>query len=303
MTTIKTANVSWIDIKEPSPKELKYLADTYNIHPLIIEELKTPTVRSRAEDYNGYIYLVVHFPVFNPAKKVSEPVEIDFVITPDTLITVRYAEIEPLDEFIKKCKVPQGAFRKNVLSKSSIYLFYYLMKEMHNFSQRQLDHIEEKINQIEEAIFAGQEKQMLFALSLARSDILIFLRTFRPQGTILESLLAHSDIFETKAKPYITDLAGEHQRVLNQAENHREIIEGLQATNESLLNAKTNEIMKVLTIITFTILPLSLLTSIFGMSSGKIPLVDQPNFFWIIITIMASIVIISLSIFKHKKWL
>ena len=96
MTTIKTPNVSWIDIKEPSPKELKYLADSYGIHPLIIEELRKPTVRSRSENYNGYIYLVMHFPVFNPAKKVSEPVEIDFVITPDTLISVRYTDIEPL---------------------------------------------------------------------------------------------------------------------------------------------------------------------------------------------------------------
>ncbi|MEK7078045.1 MAG: magnesium transporter CorA family protein [Patescibacteria group bacterium] len=303
MTTIKTPNVSWIDIKEPSPKELKYLTETYNIHPLIIEELKTPTVRSRAEDYNGYIYVALHFPVFSPQKKISEPVEIDFIITPDTLISVRHVDIEPLDEFIKKCKIPTGHLRKIAMSKSTIYLFYHIMKELYDFSMRQLDHIEEKIDQIEEAIFSGQEKEMLLALSLSRSDILNFLRTLRPHNTLLESLIVRCDFFEIKAKPYLVDLTGEHQRILNMAESHREVIEGLQTTNESLLNAKTNEIMKVLTIITFIILPLSFLASVFGMSSAYLPLVDHPNFFWIMVIAMALVVITSLSIFKHKKWL
>ena len=227
----------------------------------------------------------------------------DLLLTPDTLITVRYSNLEPLEEFLKKCRVPNSVARKNALGKSSIYLFYHLIKEIYGFSLRELDHVEEKIGGIEEAIFSGQEKEMLLALSLARSDILNFLRTLKPQSTILESLIARSDFFEARAKPYLIDLTGEHQRILNMAENNREVIEGLQTTNESLLNAKTNQIMKVLTIITFTILPLSLLASVFGMSSSHLPLVDQPNFFWIMITTMIAVVVISLSIFKSKKWL
>jgi magnesium transporter len=303
MTTIKTTNVSWIDIKEPSPKELKYLADTYNIHPLIIEELKTPTVRSRAEDYNGYIYAALHFPVFNPKKRISEPVEIDFIITPDTLISVRYADIEPLDEFIKKCKTPAGQLRKMAMSKSTIYLFYHIAKEMYGFSMRQLDHMDEKIDQIEEFIFSGRQKEMLLELSLARSDVLNFLRTLRPQNTVLESLLARSESFENKARPYIVDLLGEHHRVLNQAESYRETVEGLQTTNSSLLEHKTNEIMKILTIMAFITLPLSLVANIFSMNTSTIPLVGRPNDFWIIIGTMFTAVVFAFTYFKHKKWL
>lgn len=303
MTTIKTSNVTWIDIKNPSPKELRYLQENYGVHPVIIEGLENPTVRSHAEDYNGYIYLVLHFPVFNELKKISEPIEIDFIITPNTIITVRYDDVAPLDEFIKKCRPPNSSVKKNTMSKSSIYLFYYIVKEMYAFSIRQLDHMDSKIIEIEEAIFSGHQKEMLLALSLARSDVLNFLRTLRPQSTVLESLLARSESFDSKAKPYLIDLLGEHNRVLNQAENNRETIEGLQTTNSSILEHKTNEVMKTLTIITFVALPLTVIANIFGMSSKNIPIVDHPYFFWIILGIMFVSAIGFLSIFKSKKWL
>src|SRR3989338_6959985 len=233
MTTIKTQQVSWIDIKNPSPKELKYLAENYNVHPLIVEGLEKPTVRSRAEDFNGYIYLVMHFPVFNEIKKISEPVEIDFILTPDTLISVRYETLEPLEEFLKKCRSANSAHKKNMMNKSSIYLFHHIIKNIYEFAFRQLDHMDEKIDEIEEAIFSGRQKEMLLALSLARSDVLNFLRTIKPQDSVLESLLARADFFENNAKPYIVDLLGEQHRVLNQAENNCETIEGLQTTNAS----------------------------------------------------------------------
>ncbi len=302
MTTIKTPNVTWLDIKNPSPKELRYLAENYSVHPLILEELSKPTLRSQAEDYNGYVYLVLHFPVFKPSKKISEPVEVDFILTPDTLISVRYENLEPLESFLQKCKSPASA-RKNVLSKGTIYLFYYLIKEMYSFSLRQLDHMDEKIDAIEEAIFSGRHKEMLLALSLARSDVLNFLRTLRPQITVLESLLARSDSFESKARPYLVDLLGEHRRVLNQAENNRESIEGLQTTNASLLDHQTGEIMKVLTIMAFVTFPLTLLANIFSMNTVVMPIAGRPYDFWIIIGIMLSAVAVFFVFFKSKKWL
>lgn len=303
MTTIKTPNVTWIDIKNPSPKELKYLAANYNVHPLILEGLEKPTIRSQAEDYNGYIYLVLHFPIFNPAKKISEPVEIDFIITPDTLISVRYQDSEPLDEFLKKCRVATNHTRKIALGKNATYLFYYLIKEMYGFSMRQLDHMDEKMGAIEEGIFSGRQKEMLLALSLARSDVLNFLRTLRPQSSVLESLLARGDSFEGKAKPYLMDLLGEHHRVLNQAESLRETVEGLQTTNSSLLDHRTNEVMKVLTIMAFVTFPLTLLANIFSMNTVAMPISGQPYDFWIIIGIMLGAVALFFAFFKSKKWL
>ena len=303
MTTIKTPHVTWLDIKNPSQKELKYLSENFNVHPVIIEGLEKPTIRSRAEELNGYIYLVMHFPVFNEAKKISEPVEIDFILTPDTLISVRYKTLEPLEEFLKKCKSINSAHKRNAMNKSSIYLFHHIIKNIYEFASRQLDHMDGKIDEIEEAIFSGRQKEMLLALSLARSDVLNFLRTIKPQDSVLESLLARADFFENNAKTYIVDLLGEQRRVLNQAENNRETIEGLQTTNASLLEHHTNEIMKVLTIITFIALPLTLIANVFGMSSKNLPMVDRPYFFWIILCIMAASIGGFIMIFKHKKWL
>ncbi|MEK7500634.1 MAG: magnesium transporter CorA family protein [Patescibacteria group bacterium] len=304
MTTLKTPHTTWLDIKDPSPKELQFLARNYGLHHLIIESLKEPTIRSNAEDYNGYLYVVLHFPVFNPAKKISEPVEIDFIITPDTLISVRYQKIEPLEDLLQKCKLPQSALKDRTMSKGAIYLFYHIVKGLYDFSLRQLDHVDSKIGQIEEAIFSGHHKEMLLALSLARSDVLNFLRTLRPQNTVLESLLGRSDDgLEKQARPYLIDLLGLHHRVLNQAESNRETIEGLQTTNDALLEHRTNEIMKVLTIMAFITFPLTLLANIFSMNTQTTPLVGRPYDFWIIVAIMLAAVLTFFVYFKHKKWL
>ena len=144
---------------------------------------------------------------------------------------------------------------------------------------------------------------MLLALSLARSDVLNFLRTLRPQSTVLESLLARADSFEGKAKPYLIDLLGEHHQVINQAENNRETIEGLQTTNASLLDHKTSEIMKVLTIMAFVTFPLTLLANIFSMNTVAMPITGHPYDFWILIGIMLGAVIMFFVYFKSKKWL
>ena len=144
---------------------------------------------------------------------------------------------------------------------------------------------------------------MLLALSLARSDVLNFLRTLRPQSSVLESLLARGDSFEGKARPYLMDLLGEHHRVLNQAESLRETVEGLQTTNSSLLDHRTNEVMKVLTIMAFITFPLTLLANIFSMNTVAMPISGRPYDFWIIIGIMLFAVALFFAFFKSKKWL
>lgn len=166
-----------------------------------------------------------------------------------------------------------------------------------------LDHISNKLDYVEKEIFAGHEKEMVFEISLAKRDILNFRRTMKPQRSVFESL-AQKDfrLIEPALKPYYQDLIGTNIRIWNNLESAKETIESLEETNNSLLSNKLDMTMKVLTIFSAVMLPMTVYSNILAMSAD-IPFGKNPHAFWIHLSIMLFLSAITISIFKMRKWL
>ena len=166
-----------------------------------------------------------------------------------------------------------------------------------------LDHISGKLDYIEDQIFAGHEKDMVFEISLVKRDILNFRRTMKPQRSVFESL-AQKDfkLIESGLKPYYQDLIGTNIRIWNNLESYKETIESLEETNNSLLSNKLDMTMKILTIFSAVMLPMTVYSNILAMSAD-IPFGKDPNAFWIHLVIMLILSMVTISIFKIKKWL
>jgi magnesium transporter len=305
MQKIKIKNLTWIDVVDPKKEDIDNLRQDFNFHPVVLSELTMPTLRPKVENYDKYLYMVLHFPIYHPQEKTSKSMEIDFLITPTTLITVRYGKIQPLQEFWKKCEIKDidPHFGETVAS-----LLYCMVGELNSFSLRQLDHITQKIDEIEKDIFDNKklkrEDKIVENISVIRRDILDFRRSIKPQHIILESLKSRGVEFFGKAtEPYFSDIIGDHMRVWDLLENHKETVESLQQANDSLLSNRTNRIVKVLTLFAGIVLPLSLLAGIFGMNTKYDPIVGSRYDFWVIAGIMLVGAIIMLIAFKKKKWL
>lgn len=304
MNTIKTENLVWIDIKNPGKKDIDYLKENFSFHPVTLGELLTPTLRSKVEHYDHYLYMVAHFPIYNPKKGINESIEIDFLITYNTFITIRYEELAPLKEFLNKCRIDK-IFRERNFGETTIFLLCSILSCLYNFSLRQIDHITQKINQIEEKMFEEKGgEEMVERISLARRDILDFRKTIKPQTTILDSLKIRGvEFFGKKIEPYLVDIIGDYMRVWSLLENHKETIEALKETNDSLLSNRTNQIMRVLTVFAVIVFPLTLLAAIFGMNTQYLPIVGHRYDFWIIFGLMLLSTFIMLLFFKRKKWI
>lgn len=295
--------MTWIDINNPAKKDVDYLKKHFNFHQFILDELLIPTVRPKVDEYNGYLFMVLHFPIFVKRQKRTFSREIDFLITKDIIITIRYEAIEPLQTLFDECTL-QGIKREKIMGKTTGYFMYQIIEALFDFSFRELDHIQQKINHIEGEMFRRMEQKIIEDISMVRRDIANFIRTIKPQKTILDSLAARgSKFFGEEMEPYFTDMLGDHTRVINMLENHKEIIEALHDTNESLLTIRTNEIMKILTIFAVIVFPLSLLAAIFGMNTVILPIVGLPYDFWLIIGIMAAATITMFGYFKWKRWI
>ncbi|HOX21625.1 MAG TPA: magnesium transporter CorA family protein, partial [Candidatus Paceibacterota bacterium] len=283
------SKISWIDIINPKQSDIDYLAKHFKFHPLILGELIPASSRSKVEIYDGYLFIVYYLPVYNAECQTSQPTEIDFLITKDAVITVRYARIEPIDQLFAKMQKDLSG-QKQFMAKTTGHLLYEILEGGLNFSLRQLTHITEKILKAEEFIFKEKEREMIKEISVIKRDILDQRQITRPQKSILESLLSKGTKFFGKdIEIYFNDLLGDYEKIWDALDNLKETAEALEETNNTLFDSKTNNTMKVLTVTTFIVLPLSLITSIFGLHLDYMPFANHPLGFWIILAIMLGI--------------
>lgn len=302
MEIIKTNKLNWVYVKEPSANDILRIAKKYRLHPLVLEEFSTPTIRPKAAEYDGCLYLAVHIPLFDIENKTTYPGEIDIVICENTLITAHDKDIYQLTEFFHDLKISKRT-REAYMNSSPGKLLHYIMEMLLDSCFPKLDHISKKLDRIEDEIFAGNEKEMVFEISVVKRDILNFRRTMKPQRTVFDSLAQKSYKFiEPELKPYFLDLVGTNIRIWNTMESNKETIESLEATNNSLLSNKLDHTMKVLTIFSAIMLPMTVYSNILAMSAD-IPFGKNPNGFWIHISIMFFLSFFTISIFKWRKWL
>lgn len=299
MREIKVNGITWISVVRPTVTDIQTLKERFpQIHPLILEELETPTIRPRVENYEHHIYMVLHFPNFVEEHNKTIAHEMDFVLMLDTFITVQYEDIGIVEDFWKECETNTTPHHQ--YGKSPIHPLYYLLRKFYAHSLKELDQFQEKIDLIEDRVFSGHEKEILEDVALLKRNILDFRRAIKPQGLTLESLvLQGTELFGEKTRPFLTDLSGEHLKVWSLLENHKETLDAIYDTNNSLLVTKTNEIMRVFTILAFISFIPTAVANIYGMNISDIPLTGNPNAFWIILIVMS---VFTLAVYLALKW-
>ena len=289
----------WIDLNSPTKEEVDSLILTQNISSIIAKDLLAPTPTQYAEEDGAVIYTVLHIPTFKHSHSVEDSQEVDFIIKADGVITARYDSIDALHYFAKQIEVNE------ILNKGkSSHLFFGMMKEIYKWMADELAYTEDWMREIEKNIFEGQEKAMVFTISNAGRNLLNFKRMVDPHGNVFKLLEEigkekFGEGFETGAKI----LSENWRRIMRRVNNQMDLVTELRETNNSMLTTKQNEIMKQLTIMGFVLLPLTIITQIFGLSIRSFPLMDNPNAFWIILGLMGTVTVVTFVYAWIKKWM
>lgn len=301
MNIIKEKKFTWIDFRNPESSDITYLQENFDIHPLAIEELVTPTYQPKVVQYDSCLFLSVHIPLFDASLRTTYPGELDIILTRDYLITSHKHDIYQLSTFFETLSKSEGK-RRIYFGKTPADLLYHLLEILLNSCFPKLNHIAENLDYIETEVFDGNEKEMVREISIVKRDILNFRRTLKPQRSILDSLAGkeHS-LISPALKIYFQDLIGTNIRLWNILESNKETIEALEATNNSLLSNKLDMTMKILTIFSAVLLPMTVYTNMLAMSAS-IPFGNNPNAFWIHFGIMLMIAAGTITVFKWKEW-
>lgn len=303
MRELKLNSLTWISLVRPTEDDIRGLAERFpQIHPLVLEDLRKPTIRPRVENYDHHLYMVLHFPKFTPGAEKSTSYEVDFIMMADTLITAQYDDIETLENLWHECERQETANSR--YGRTTIHLLYFILQRFFFVSLRELDQIQEQIDEMEEKVFTGHEKEILEDITYLKRDILDFRRAFKPQRLTLDSLVIQStQLYGEKVRPFVLDLIGEYLKVWDLLETHKETLDALYDTNRQLLAAKTNESMRVFTILAFITFIPTAVANIYGMNIESLPFATGENAFGFIIGLMTLSTIMVYTILKWRKLL
>ncbi len=292
----------WVDVQTPTEDEVRLIMEEFSVNPRVMNEVVSPSLKSRVELHKDYLYVILHFPVFRHSHTQESRQEVDFIVGRNFVITVRYDTIDAIEKFAKIIEV-NSILDRGVEENCTTIIFFGIIGEIYHALAYELEYIDSNISVIEQAIFDGREREMVLALSHVSRNLLNFKKSTDFHKEVLGSLDSFGKtIFDDHFSYHVRRIQNEYAKIQNMLANNLESVLELRETNNSLLSTKENEIMKTLTIMAFTTFPLTLMAAMFSMDTKYTPIVGHPNDFWIILGIMFGATVVFFSFFKYKKW-
>ena len=294
----------WVKIERPSQLEWGWLEEHYEFHALDLEDVLSRNQRPKIDEYPDYLFIVLHFPVFDPAVGRLNAGELDIFVGPDFLITIPNQPLQPVEYLFERCRQNEK-LREQIFSKGSGYLLYRIVDDSFDYCFPMLRKIGNKLDALEDDIFEGRSDEVVRDISNVKQEIINFRKVIRPQRTVLRDLENVKQRFlapDIDLEIYFDDVVDAHERIWDMLENYKEVIEGLESTNESVISHNLNDILRVLTSISVVILPLTLIASVMGMNSW-VPFEGNEVGFFTVLGVMAAILIGMVAFFKSRRWL
>ncbi|MCD4668946.1 MAG: magnesium/cobalt transporter CorA [Actinomycetia bacterium] len=288
----------WLDIENPSKTNMQLLLDEFHFHPLDIEDCLSVIERPKLDEYDDYFFLVLHIPLFVKQTKRLVSFTVNIFIGNNFIVSVHHGPCKPIQTTYDGLRSDYG-----ILAKGSGYLLHRVLDALIDYNFPILHKIYRNLQSVEDNIFRKPSTKNVRTILLVRTNILTFRNIIFPQRKILKTLeIKDMDFLIEALEVYFSDLVDHIEKIWDTLENYKELIEGVHEAHQSLLSSKINDIMRILTIFSVIILPLTLISGVYGMNIG-LPMMGSA---WAFFLILAAMVIISIGMliyFKFKDWL
>jgi magnesium transporter len=301
---LTASGLTWVNVVAPDVETATALSDRFGWHPLDVEDVVSKRQRPKVDAYedDGYLFAVLHFPVFDKAIQRLNAAELDVFVGPDYLVTIPNRELLPVTRLFGRCE-SDAEFREQLFSKGSGRLLYEVLDDLFDYCFPILDKIAHKLDRIEDELFEGRSEEIVRDISNVKQEIISYRKIIKPERATLRVLERRVEGFlPEELELYFDDIVDAAERIWDLLDNYKEVVEALESTNESVISHRQNDVLRVLTIFSATMLPLTLLTSIFGMNV-LFPGEGSREAFLVIMAALVVALVAMLGFFRWKRWL
>ncbi len=300
--TVKWGRITWVNVEKPTATDIEYLAQNYTFNPFDLEDCMSRMERPKIDEYENYLFVVLHFPVFNVRARVTTPSQVSIFIGADFVVTVHSGELKPLEKLFNDCQQNERAREEN-MGRSSGYLLYRALDRLVDYCFPIMNRVIANVEEAEDRLFTDRARDSVREISILRRDIMAFRRILNPQPAIVKSLEERDYPFlREDLDVYFGDIGDHLGKIIETLDEYKEVVEGLNASSDSLFSHHTTQIMKMLTILATMMLPFVLVSGIYGMNVA-LPFQDSPYAFFITIVVMLCISGAMLLYFRSKRWI
>lgn len=301
---VKFKSFVWVHIPDPTEDDIRYLKNEYQFHSLDLEDCLSEHERPKVEEYDNYIFVLMHFPALKKRTKFIELDELDFFVGKNFLVTLNGPKLDTITEIFDQCKKSAKA-RKFFMEKGSGHLLYNIVSMLFDEAFPFIDRINADVRQIEHLLFENghNAKNLLYEIMILKRQIINLRRIILPQRSLMLVLEDKVKYFISESlEIYFDDIVDKVEKLWGNLEATKEFVESLQETNESIISHTTNNIIKTLTVISVILLPLTFIASLYGMNVD-LPFQESGSAFALVLVSMLVIALVMMIFFRFKKWL
>ena len=299
---LKIGWLKWIDAVWLKEDDIKKIIEKYDIHELDLEACIEWNQKARIDNYENYSFLISHFPKYNRWKKIYELNDFNIFLWKDFLITFRKYSWNHINKIFDHYSELKITTKKKDIKVTTWYILYEITQAMLEKMFKVIKTITVEIREIESQVFEQEDNSRLVRdIMIKKRNIILLKHMFKPQIVVLKQLeLIVNKTYKWEMEVYFEDLEDKLEQIVNEIAILQEYIESIEDAFKSMVDIKTNFVIKVLTVFSAFMLPLTLITSFYWMN------VDLPfaeNIQFVIFLLFSSLfVMVLIYTFLRRHW-
>src|SRR6187551_2146333 len=239
---LTASGLTWVNVVSPDVETAQGLAARFGWHPLDVEDIVSKRQRPKVDDYedDGYLLAVLHFPFYDTQVQRLNAAELDIFVGHDYVVTIPNRELRPVLRLFARCENDE-LFREQLFARGSGRLLYEILE--------------------------GRSQEVVRDISNVKQEIISYRKIIKPERPTLRVLERRVEAFlPEELELYFDDIVDAAERIWDYLDNYKEVVEALEDTNESVIQHRQNDVLRVLTVFSVVLLPLTLITGFFGMN-------------------------------------
>ncbi len=294
------ARVTWVDIEKPTPTETELLDVAFNFHPLTIDDCLSPRHQPKIDQYGDYVFLIFHevLPA-ESADREFKTAELDMYLGANFLVTYHKPRLRSTAIVKERAeRNPKSTMR------SADFLMARLLDEMVNLYIPVLDQFDRRISLLEDNVLEQQEKNLLREIFSLKRNLARLKRICTQQIDMLMSLVKEGyDEVLPISIPYLSNVRDHLVRISDRTDSNRDAIGGLIEAHLLTSSNKANEVMKLLTISAAIMLPLTVITGVYGMNFKFMPELEWKYGYFMTLGLLVAVAGGLIYFFRKRKWI
>ena len=297
----KKSSVTWLNIDGVhQPEIIEQVGKSFNVHPLVLEDIANTGQRPKMEDFDDYLFVVLRMLRFDENDDETKTEQISIILGPDFVISFQEREGDVFDIIRERLRNNKGKLRKM----GADYLAYSLIDAIVDNYFVILEKRGETIEDMEDKLVTNPTSETLQNLHDLKREMIFLRKSVWPLREVISRLeRSESPLINKSTFVYLRDVYDHTIQVMDSVDTFRDMLSGMLDIYLSSVSNRMNEIMKVLTVIATIFIPLTFIAGIYGMNFKYMPELGQAWGYPAVLTLMLAISVVMLIYFRRKKWL